>query len=277
MEEIKRRKLNFYKHSSLEGIELSVCSDNSYSLPPHFDSDYCIWMNNSCMETYTFGGNTLTLEPGSFGIIEPGDVHSNRHNETESRYLMTFYLSEPQLRDTALQIDEKSQSMRFATNSHYDRLTVKTMVKLHRLMQFESPSLEIETAYLELLSHLMRSYGTSRLKVSQAERDEKRVERAVDIFHSCYSDDITLGYLAEDAGCTPYHLIRVFKKSVGISPYAYLLQVRLERVKHLIRQGRRLADAAFEAGFADQSHMHRNFKKRYGITPGVYKRQVSPV
>ncbi len=56
----------------------------------------------------------------------------------------------------------------------------------------------------------------------------------------------------------------------GLTPHAYIIQRRLELGKSLIRSGVGLADAGCEAGFADQSHFHRAFVRRFGMTPGAY-------
>jgi len=56
----------------------------------------------------------------------------------------------------------------------------------------------------------------------------------------------------------------------GTSPHRYLIGRRLERVKAEIARGCPLAESAYDAGFADQSHMTRHFKARFGLTPGRY-------
>ncbi len=65
--------------------------------------------------------------------------------------------------------------------------------------------------------------------------------------------------------------LRLFKASTGLSPHAYLMMRRLELAKHLIQQGKTLAQAAYDAGFADQSHLPRHFKAAYGFTPGQFQ------
>ena len=57
---------------------------------------------------------------------------------------------------------------------------------------------------------------------------------------------------------------------IGLTPHAYVMQRRLDTARSLIRHGSTLAGAAVEAGFADQSHMHRVFVARHGFTPGAY-------
>ena len=76
--------------------------------------------------------------------------------------------------------------------------------------------------------------------------------------------------LAALAGLSRYQTLRGFARLTGLTPHAYVMQRRLDTARSLIRQCSTLADAAIEAGFADQSHMHRIFVARYGFTPGAY-------
>lgn len=76
--------------------------------------------------------------------------------------------------------------------------------------------------------------------------------------------------LAALAGLSRYQTVRGFARLTGLTPHAYVMQRRLDTARRLIRQGSTLVDAAVEAGFADQSHMHRVFVARHGFTPGAY-------
>jgi AraC-like DNA-binding protein len=76
--------------------------------------------------------------------------------------------------------------------------------------------------------------------------------------------------LAALAGLDRYQTVRGFARMTGLTPHAYLVQRRLDMARRLIRQGSCLAEAALEAGFADQSHMHRIFMARHGFTPGAF-------
>jgi len=58
-----------------------------------------------------------------------------------------------------------------------------------------------------------------------------------------------------------------------MSPHAYPTQLRLKRARELIDGGQSIADAALLAGFSDQSHLTRRFKKSYVLTPGLYSFQ----
>ena len=82
---------------------------------------------------------------------------------------------------------------------------------------------------------------------------------------------IPLEELAQLVDMDPLYLIRVFKKTVGVSPHSYQIQKRVAQVQNLLRTGASLAEASFSCGFFDQSHMTRAFKKVVGITPGSFR------
>ena len=82
----------------------------------------------------------------------------------------------------------------------------------------------------------------------------------------------SLGELAQQAKMDKYELVRAFKASYGLSPHAYLLNLRTNRAKELLRRGSRPAEAAFECGFCDQSHFTRVFSQRVGLSPAEYAR-----
>ena len=90
-----------------------------------------------------------------------------------------------------------------------------------------------------------------------------------------YAEDMPLAELARLAGCSPCHLNRIFVRAVGMPPHEYQSLQRVRRVKECLREGRTLAESAAEAGFADQSHMSRCFRKTMGMTPGTFERGLT--
>ena len=70
------------------------------------------------------------------------------------------------------------------------------------------------------------------------------------------------------SGLDRWTLARQFRARFGTSPARFRTMRQLDRVRGLIEGGASLADAALAAGFADQSHMTRHFKRAYGMTPG---------
>lgn len=78
---------------------------------------------------------------------------------------------------------------------------------------------------------------------------------------------LSLEDLAKEVNLSPFHFTRLFKQEVGMSPHAYVTQLRVNRAQDLILRGESLLGIAYELGFADQSHFSRTFLKLTGVSP----------
>jgi AraC-like DNA-binding protein len=85
----------------------------------------------------------------------------------------------------------------------------------------------------------------------------------------------SLAELAGLSGVSRFQLLRGFAREIGTTPHAYLVQHKVRLARRLLATGRSPADAALQAGFADQSHMTRAFVRQFGITPGRYKAAIT--
>lgn len=97
--------------------------------------------------------------------------------------------------------------------------------------------------------------------------------RILELMDAHADDSLTLTELAGEAGLSPTHFARAFKESVGRAPHQHLMAVRLERARRLLESPHAaLSDVAARAGFADQAHLTRLFKRQFGVTPGAFVR-----
>ncbi|MCK4621132.1 MAG: AraC family transcriptional regulator [Desulfuromonadales bacterium] len=268
-------QVRYFKPEGLTGLELLTCPDVNYLFPPHFHQAYCIWLNTSGGEHYTHRGNSSILQPGDFGIIAPGEVHENYACDNSARSLITFYLDPEQLQSVGAQITgTEAGETEFLTDFYQDTESLQGLIALHHLLNNSHSALERESAFVELLALLIRRHGVTGAEEIKIGTEKDRVARIIEQFHTHLAEDIGLEKLAAHFDCTPYHLIRFFKKAVGLSPHAYLIQLRLEKAKRLLNQGTSIVDAALDTGFTDQSHLTRHFKTKFGIPPGTYRRQL---
>ena len=98
----------------------------------------------------------------------------------------------------------------------------------------------------------------------------RAVADAVAFIHDNCTREISLSDIAAAARLSPFHLARVFKQALGVSPHQYLIQLRVNSARWLLSAGsgeRSLAELASAVGFADQSHLTRHFKRVLGVTP----------
>lgn len=115
--------------------------------------------------------------------------------------------------------------------------------------------------------------GFLRLLADERERAvagplDPRLHAAVAMIDECYAEPLTVDDLARAAALSRFHFSRLFKEQMGMSPYQYLVQVRVERAAELLRGGRRnVTEAALSVGFQDLSRFSRAFSGRFGCKP----------
>jgi AraC family transcriptional regulator len=122
--------------------------------------------------------------------------------------------------------------------------------------------------------HLIKQYSTSTQTIREYEEGlpKYRLRQAIDYINDNVDQDIKLANIAEVVGMSQYYFCHLFKQSMGIAPYQYVIQQRVERAKQLLQQTEvTISDIALECGFANQSHFTKHFRKFTGITPKAYR------
>jgi len=99
-----------------------------------------------------------------------------------------------------------------------------------------------------------------------------RTHRICEYIHSNLGQNISLEALAEMAGLSTHHFARAFKQTVGMPPHGYVLQRRIEHAQQMLRNtDLPMSEIALSAGFADQSHLARHFRRITGMSPSVVR------
>lgn len=81
--------------------------------------------------------------------------------------------------------------------------------------------------------------------------------------------------MARTINVSPYHMIRQFKAVCGLTPHQFQIQCRVRKAQKLLEEGKSVTEAAYAAGFCDQSHFDRCFQRIVRLTPGEYKFHAS--
>lgn len=102
------------------------------------------------------------------------------------------------------------------------------------------------------------------------------LDRAVEMLHAEFDRNLTVARIAGEVGVHPFHMSRVFRRFYRQSISEYTNRLRVEfACRELSKPAAHLADIAFRAGFADQSHFCRIFKQVMGVTPGAFRGSIS--
>lgn len=130
-------------------------------------------------------------------------------------------------------------------------------------------ALDVDAAALGLVEAAVRGRRPAR---SPADRDA--VQAALDYLgRHAFDEAIDLVRLAGAAAVSPFHLHRLFRAEVGLTPGRYLTRVRLDHAAALLLDtDRPVTRIAFDAGFGSLGHFHATFRGAFGRTPGTYRR-----
>jgi AraC family transcriptional regulator len=199
---------------------------------------------------------------GSVVAYPAGGPHANRFGDAPGRCI-NLHLGESWLHDAALRawmgefrhvpLGERGPALR--------RLVQETIAR------DSAAPLALTAAAIELLAEAMR--------VTAPRAVPRAVARVRDRVESDLANAPTLGVLAREAGVHPSHLARAFRAALGETIGEYVRRRRLEEsLLALARPELSLADISIAAGFADQAHFGRVFKRHFGITPGARRRAM---
>jgi AraC family transcriptional regulator len=140
----------------------------------------------------------------------------------------------------------------------------------------ERGRLYAESATTFLAAHLLQHYcNQSQLLPDYTGGLPKyRLREAIAYIQAHLGEEISLEAIAKHLNMSQYYFCHLFKQSMGVSPYQYVLQQRINKAKQLLKQQQfTITDVALECGFANQTHFTKHFRKFTGTTPKAYREQ----
>ncbi|MEL7509583.1 MAG: AraC family transcriptional regulator [Cyanobacteria bacterium J06554_1] len=158
---------------------------------------------------------------------------------------------------------------------------IKTI--LCRFAQDMDAASPLDRLYIDSLSntlfvHLLQHYTTCKKELSHYEDglSKPQLNRAIDYIESHLDQEIKLTDIAKVLGMSQYYFCRLFRQSMGVSPYKYVIQQRVEQAKRLLRQPQKMSIAAIalECGFTNQSALCKHFRSQVGTTPNAYRQNL---
>lgn len=261
-----------WRCADLGGVELFRATVSEFAFRPHAHEEFFIALTDAGTASPVYRGDKHVVGPGDLIVMNPEEAHAGGPLAGVSWAYRALYPSQELMRHITAGLPSGISAMPwFATDVVRD-LDVAT--RLHRFHELsESPwsnALQRETYLAEGLACLTGRYARYPRAAWSPGREPRAVRLARDYLHEHAEDNVTLRDLARHAGLAPYHLCRVFRQATGMAPHAYQIQIRVRRARSLLLAGRPIAQAALEAGFWDQAHLTRHFKRVMGLSPGRY-------
>ena len=237
-----------------------------FVFPVHSHEHVCIGVMRDGEKSSRYGLHRRTVCKDDVVLVNPGEVHDGRPSGRQGRHY------------TMLEIDIDA----------FGRLCRDTIGR--ELMEFAQPVVRSPVAHGALTRWLASLCGRDVGPeveaaalflglITDSPRHNRRVSNELATRLNCRLRDGAAGHdqlgdLAAELGASLYQLIRAFKQTFGLTPESFRRQLRVERARALLIGDSRLADIAANAGFADQSHMTREFRRLVGLTPAAYRQAL---
>ncbi|GAA1973403.1 helix-turn-helix domain-containing protein [Kitasatospora viridis] len=156
-----------------------------------------------------------------------------------------------------------------------DPLLRTRVAQLHGTLAAPGDEFEAESR-LALISERLRANLRPRLRTAPEPVAHGLAGDLRDLLDARLLEPTTLDQAAALLHAHPTHLIRAFSAAYGIAPHQYLTSRRVDLARRLLLGGRPAGEVATAAGFYDQSHLTRHFKRVLGTTPGRFARAGRP-
>lgn len=270
--------VRFVRPDALPGVELMIGERSPQLWRVYHETYTACLVPGECNPPgfhvdWRYRSRSLTHPADGALLMEPGEVHVTRRLSAPATFWVTQI--DPRI------VEEAARRLGFRSPPHLrvpfaeSPPLVSTLRSLYDASVGDATPLEQQSRLASYIRALLAHCSEERRPL--AVHRHPGVRRAREYLAAHFAESVTLADLERVTGLTRFHLARSFAARYGLPPHAYQVQLRLAAARRLIRTGLPLAQVAAEAGFADQSHLGRHFKRVWGVTPGRYASVVGRV
>lgn len=263
----------FWRDPRMPHLELRKVEDGRkvcYALHSH--THWSLGAITSGESTFRYREKRYRVNAGALVMMNPDWVHAcNPIDDKPWSYLMLYV-------DTAWLTELRYQAGLLPTPCWQDIATaVISEPKWYAgycrmatcLLDTNRDLLDKQTEVVEYLSALMHELAG---QPAQALHQAPAILRELAAYLDEHAvEELSLDDLCARTGYSPGHLIRLFKQHFGLTPHAYLVNRRIQLGQRELKGGTPIAEAALNAGFSDQPHFQRTFKRLVAATPSQYR------
>ncbi|WP_258239018.1 AraC family transcriptional regulator [Arcobacter sp. F155] len=242
-------------------------SGNHYK--EHIHESFSIGINIKGKSIYTNKEKKYDFEKGLIAIVNPNEIHScNALSKQNHEYYM-LYLDKKWCYEIQKTISEQITSFQNYPKSLLNSTSFyKEFKNLCELLFSKITVQEKENELIEVFTKLFEndiSYNKEKI-------EDKNFDLICDYLKKNFKENISLEELGKKFSLNPFYIIRLFKANMNMTPHKYLLNIKINYSKELLKKGVTIVDTALECGFVDQSHFHRNFFNIVATTPHEYRK-----
>jgi AraC-like DNA-binding protein len=250
-----------------EGIERFEASLVGEAFSSHRHDTYAIGVTLAGVQTFRYRGSLRRCLPGEWHVLHPDEPHDGTPGTEDGFGYRIFYV-DPGLVQDAL----GGQPLPFVTDPVVAGGGIDPALAAY-LTDIDGSLDEVETVEVTaMIADMLRRHATGRPGPRRLDLE------AVGRVRALLADDPATRHPATElervSGLDRWTVARQFRAAFGTSPTRFRTQRQLDVARRLMREGRPLGEVAAAAGFADQSHLTRMFKRAYGLTPASWTAAV---
>ena len=262
----------FWRDDRLPFIEARYLADGrSACYDRHAHQTFSIGAIITGESSFVIDNEEHRVQAGSVVIINPGQVHAcNPVDDLPWSYCM-LYVDAAWLGALQQELGQQGETgfHAYATVISEEPALFEGMLALYEtLIDVDQDLMGRQGAVIDYFSELHRHLQPAPMELRA---ENGKLQLAADFIHAHCTQELSLDDIAAHAGLSASYLFRAFKKQYGMTPHAYLVNRRVQYAQEQLKRGVSIADAAVEAGFADQAHLQRVFKRLLSATPGQYR------
>ncbi|HEX6533102.1 MAG TPA: AraC family transcriptional regulator [Gemmatimonadaceae bacterium] len=245
------------RRSGLRLFERRVPAGTRLGRHVHDEWRYCLTVRGAYTVSWRRGHRTRT--PGHLSLHPAGESHTSIfHDEVRSFHIeLTGAWRDRLLRDAGV----RPEAHEFLDGR---APRIADQIRRESAHTDRAVGLVLEGLVCELI-------GWSAREARRERGGASWVFRARDLLRDRVTESLSLGDVASVVGVHPVHLARQFRRTFGCSVGEYVRQARVERACRALLGDAPLSAIALDAGFADQSHFTRVFRRETGMTPGEFR------
>ncbi|HLJ19600.1 MAG TPA: AraC family transcriptional regulator [Stellaceae bacterium] len=260
------------RHTS--GLSLMRADFTTHEYPPHTHQAFVVAVTEQGGSVIKSRGRVEEAHRAALFVFNPDEPHAGWMGRSRCWRYRSLYLTQSAIDTVAAELGIEAVPY-FTENLFRDADLIEGFLSLHRALEEGRDVFHERELLVETFGSLFERHGSGGGRIDAAPRDQALLRTAIDHMRARYADDLRLQDLAAPAGLTTFQIIGLFSRATGLTPHAYLTQVRLGAACRGLRSGLPIADVAAATGFYDQSALTRNFKRCYGITPRQFAKAAA--
>jgi AraC-like DNA-binding protein len=264
-------QVTFWRDPAFNNLELLRATYITHTFAPHMHEGYALGVIDVGAEQFLYRRSNYLAPQGSIVVIHPGEMHTGSAGTAYGWAYRMLYPDSSLLQRAASELAGRERGIPFFPSGVVDDPALATLFsQLHTTLEHSPSTLERESRMLWTFAQLILRHAENRPILRSASPERSAVQKVRAYLEDHYTENVSLEELAAFVNLSPFHLLRVFRDTVGLPPHSYLTQVRVTHAKHLLLTSMSPAQVALTVGFTDQSHLTKHFKRIVGVTPGQY-------